>query len=466
MGALPPRPVALQRVNYVPKFEYDAIRAVVLIEQAYYIPTRFDIEFNAHGATDTAEFSLPISTNPDFSVMFQRNSSNQNVPVYTTIYAGFPTNPTPFSKSTTGLSVRFTGIVDSYSADFLRDTVTFKCRNMAAPLVDFPVTQLFMQQTSQDLVKTFAAQIGVQHVFNIGTPPVTLQEVFASEFVGGINFAATVTKVRAWDLLLKCALFDDADVWMGINHVTGAVTLNYQSPGLVSRKNVDIYYGRDVTDLTVEHSIQYAKNIRVEVHSYQKRIKQSHSVRFDTDLGGGVDDTSSSKTTVSSPIFGTSGLVTTTISDTGETTVSNSTVSGGHTGASTAPGRESALERYVFYLPNQSFEQCKAFAQATLRQLSMMEYREELSFPMTRKMLKDFDITMLLNINGAPYKNANSNFRSFTVKVTFNGIPQPAKTTKSDTRYWPRRITETLEPQSGWKLRVEAVNHSLPQGQV
>ena len=483
MAALPSAiSTALSNVTYTPKFENAAVRVVVQIENDFYLPSHVEVEHNAHGATDSAQVVLPISSNPDFSVMFQRSDGsngtpdNADQPVYISIFAGYPTNPAPQSKDTSQLSLRFFGILDVYSARFSSDEVTFRCRSLAAPLVDFPATYLAMNQTSAQLVTELASEYGLTPNILLVNPAVTVQEVFASEFVGGANFAATVANVKAWDLLLKCALFDDVDVWVGLTD--GIPTLNYAAPSLIPRTTVNLVYGRDLIDLTVEHSIQYAKNIRVEVHTYQKRVKQSTTHRVDTLLSGGIDETPSSKTVVSSPVFGTAEQTSTTTSGTGGVSTTLTNISGGASTATTQPGKESAQERYVRYIPNLSPQMCQQVARAIWRQISMHEYRQNITFPMTPSLLKVFDISMLLNVTGSPYNNANSVFTGegpITNTATLSSSNAPpvssspvsVNATRTDTRYWPRRITETIDQNgSGWTLAAETVNHSLPQGSV
>ena len=487
MAALPP-PIltSLQNVVYAPKFEHAAVRAVAVIEDTFYQVVHAEIEHNAHGATDSAQVVLPISSNPDFSVMFQRSDgtngtpNNADVPVRISIYAGYPTSPAPQSLDVSQLSLRFSGIVDIYSAHFSSDEVTFKCRNLAAPLVDFPATYLAMNQTSAQLVTELATSVGLTPNILLVNPPVTVQQVFASEFVGGANFASTVANVKAWDLLLKCALFDDVDVWVSLKD--GVPYLNYAAPSLIPRTTVNLVYGRDLIDLTVEHSIQYAKNIRVEVHTYQHRIKQATTHHVATALGGGIDETPSSKTIVSSPVFGTAEQTSTTTTGEGNVSTTLTNVSGGASNAITGPGKESAQERYVRYIPNLSPAMCQQVARAIWRQISMHEYRQNITFPMTPGLLKVFDISMLLNVTGSPYSNANSVFtgtepitntatvsssNAATVSSNSTSVNVARPDTRTDTRYWPRRITETIDPNSsGWTLAAETVSHALPGGAV
>jgi hypothetical protein len=458
---------ALQPVTYTQKYEAKPVRAVVQLEQGKYLLTRYDIEFNAHGATDEAEVTMPISSNPDFSVMFQRNEQNADLPVYVVIYAGFPGNPSPGSTDVSGLSQRFFGIVDIYSARFAENTVTFRCKSLAAPLVAFPVTGLAMAQTSAQLIQEQAGLLGLRTNIQLANPPVTVQQVFASEFIGGQNFAASIANVKAWDLFIKCAMFDDADVW-----VTNDV-LNYCSPGLIDRNTISLVYGTDLVSLDVDHSIQYAKNIRVEVHSYQKRIRQATTHRIETNPFGGIIETPSVKTVTSSPVFGTAEQVSTSTSPTGIVSTTTSTLSGGARTATTSPGSESAKEIYVYYIPNLTPQMCQQVARAIWRQISMLEYRVTAVIPMTVDLLKNFDITMLLNITGSPYKNANSVFvgTNTAMATTQNGSTATSNTVQgpnTDTRYWPRRITETFDPKdkNGWSIRAETVSHTLPAGAV
>lgn len=478
MGALPPSTqVKLQPVTYTPKFESTIINAVAQIEQSLYPLIHATLELNCHGATDSAEVILSIANNPDFSVMFERNESNADMPVYISIFSGFVSSSSANSKDISQLSLRFFGIVDIPSASHKGGTITFRCRSIASTLVDFPVTALVMNQTSEQLINSLANITGMTPNVQLVNPAVTVQQVFAAEFVGGSNFAAVVANVKAWDLLLRCAMFDDADVWVSWTK-GGQVFLNYASPSLIKRTTVDLVYGRDLMDLEEEHSIQYAKNIRVEVHTYQKRIKQATTHRIQTDPLGGTQETVSSKTVVSSPVFGTTEQIATSTSPDGITSTTSTTNTGGPATAVTSPGSESAKERYVRFIPNLTPQMCQQLARAIWRQISMMEYRQKITLPMTKDLLSKFDITMLLNVTGSPYKNANSVFSGpnntivNTATASFAGASTPVVSNqvvsnRQDVRYWPRRITETIDPKGqGWYLVIDSVNHSLPQGSV
>jgi hypothetical protein len=474
----PTDPAPLQPVVFDPVFENDVIACVVVIEGAAYLPVRATIEHNAHGATDSAECTLPISNNPDFSMMFARNSSNANQPVYIAIYCGYPVNPAPGSLDYSDLALRFAGIVDTYSAQFEADQVTFRCRSMAAPLVDLPISWNSLGQTTTELVTEMAQTVGLTPNIQLVTPPgVYVQQVFAQEFVGGANFAATVAAIRAWDLLLKTALVDDVDVW--VDALGGVPRLNYCAPSLIPRATVDLTYGRHLESITTDHSIQYAKNIHVAVYSYNKRVRTSTTVSVDSALGGGTITTPTTKTSTSSPIFGTSDQVTTTTSANGVQSTSITTITGGHVNALTQPGTESAKENYVFYIPNLSAIDCHNRAAAIWRQISMQEYRQKFTIPMTRNLLFALDATgiaILFNITGLPYVNANSVYSQSgpivnTATATSTNAPPvssaPLSSANVDTRYWPRRMTETIDPQSaGWKITVEAVSHTPPQGAI
>lgn len=432
----------LQPLNYQPTFTTEQPRAVAVINGTNYQILSYEIEGNAHGATDSAIIDLTLSNGPDWTIELYRDQ-NQDDPVYVEIWAGYPPNTGP-STSTAGLQQRFVGIVDQYSLQIDGDTGTFRCRSLAAPLVDREITTLAQNMTSVQFVQYWAAQYGLTPVINLVNAPVTLQQVWANEFVAGIK------KFRIWDVILKCAVFDGVDAW-----VSGS-NLYYAAPSLVQRTLLDLQYGRDLTACNLVHSPQFSKNVKVEVHSYQPHTRVAVSHRITTDALGGVTETTTSRTVTSSPIFGTTSSVTTTTSPTGTvSTVSSS--SGGSSSSSTSEGTE-GQQPYIYYVANLTPQQCINLARAIWQDISMAEYIVTAKLPMTKSKLAQFSgVTALVRLHGTPYLLAESS-------STQNGASNPQVATKAND-YWPRRYTEEFDG-AGWTLDLEMVNHTLPQGAV
>jgi hypothetical protein len=437
VSLLPSAP--LQQSVPQPKWEASTPRAVAIINGTNYQISAYTVSANAHGATDTATVTIPISSNPDFSLELFKDANDQT-PVYVEIYAGFPATPAVSLTDISQLSRRFVGVVDQYTAKFGTDQIIFNCRSFAAPLVDNFITTYTQNQTTQAFIAQQAAAIGLPVKFNLPYPARTIQEVLAYDNIGGANIAGTVYKMRIWDLILRCAQVDDVDVW-----VDSTPTLHYEAPWLVSRNSVPMNWLRDfeVDGLEATHSPQFSRNIQVEVHTYQKRVKVATSVRVTTDpISGESTIEQTSRTVTSAIVPGTNQTIATATAADGTVTVTSSTGSGGSfSAAGSQAAGESGKEKYIFYVRNVSPQLANQKARNLWRQISMHEFAITGKFPMTKALLLTLSITSLVKVANLPYAFAN------------------------DT-YWPRSLNEAFDLQAGWVVDMHAVNHQLPANAV
>lgn len=431
-----------------PIFTSSSPRTVVAINGKRYVPVEIEVNGNAHGATGDASITLPIGGNADFSVELQRGdqiplgggfTTSDNSPVFAEIYLGFP-NPIATGSTDISQMIRvFLGVVDMYSAMFHDDAVTFSCRSLAAPLVDDDLTRITMNETSLQFAQAAADYAGLKLVTQIAVSPVTVQEVLASQFVGGYNFAAAIYKRKWWDMLLQCAMFDDADVWVDQD------TLYYASPSLIPRTTIDLKYGRDIEvsgGLTGTHSVQFSKNVQVELHTYNRKTRKSTSVKHASSADGGYVTQTRTRDVTSSPVFGTSDIVTTSTDQDGSVTVTNAQSSGGGFNVSTSQGRESGKERYIRFVPNVAPDKLARLAKTMWRQISEQEYSVDFSVPLRPNNLSTMNaMTTLLKIAGCPYQKFN------------------------DT-YYPRSRTLRVSNTEGGGWQFKAVNHQLAQSAV
>lgn len=419
----------LAPVQFEQYFEQQTPSTYVLIDGWKIKPHSWSIEENAHGATDTASISLPISTGPDWTTAIYRgdDAGNGDQPVYVKIYAS------PTGKAET---LRFWGVVDIYngvlSATPEGDIITFACRSFAAPLISTKITTPFAGEnsTTVQFIEQQAARFGLNTNILLAGAPLTMKAVLGNEFDTGVH------NVGIWELMLKCAVQDDVDIWVDEN------TLNYATASLIPRITADIKWGRDIKTLPFSHATQFSKNIRVEVRSYTKRIKQSSFVRYQTGPNGnGVITSSGSRTVTSTPIFGTTSSISTSISNTGASQTTVSTASGGGaSGAAGVPAAESGKELYKFYVKNKTPAQCADLAKKWWRQISQHEFGITINMPVTEKKLPVISKTSLIRLHGTPFSKLN-------------------------TTYWPRRITESYGAD-GWNWSIDAINHEGPSGEV
>ena len=390
------------------------------------VPHSWQVESNAHGASDTATVALPISNGPDWTTAIYRGdlTGNADEPVYIQIFAGL-NQPL----------LRFWGVVDIYSGRLSGgqdgDTITFQCRSLAAPLMTTKITTPFAgaNMTTVQFIEQQALRFGLNYNVNVVNTPLTMQQVLGNEFATGVKNRGI------WDLMLQCALQDDVDLWVDGN------TIWYVTPSALSRNTVDLKWMRDVLDVEFSHAPQFSKNIQVEVRSYVKRVKQSSFSRTRSGANGlGTITTSGSRTVTSSPQFGTTQNVTTTISNTGATSTTVTNTTGGNSiGTASAPAAFSGREVYTFYVKNKTPQQCADLANKFWRQISQHEFSVTINLPVTSKKLGKVTRTSLVRLHGTPFAYVN-------------------------TTYWPRRITETFSPTEGWNWSLECINHENPQG--
>ena len=449
--------------DYRPQYQENAPRAVVVIDGKRYIPNRYTINKNAHGATDTATVTLPIVSNPDFSAELFRGPVGQdnsqtdwnklttqqvqtllaqpsNVdtsPVIVEIYAGFPANGNISDLQLTHETRRFLGNLDVYSPKWGANTVTFAVRSLAQPLVDSKLQQFANNKTTTQFIQEQAASAGLKAVVNIADSGTYLQEVLGFDNVGGNNYAATIYGMHPWDLILRSAQFDDADAWVDDN------TLHYESPSLVQRNTVTIHYGTDLKDdAESTHSPLFSKNIVVKVRSYNKRTKTSHTTRITTAPGGGAIVEQSVKNVTSSIVPGTNQTLSTYIDKNGASVATlNSSTGGNFNGVGQSGGRESGKEVYPFYLKNISPATANKLARAIWRAISMQEYTTSGTVAVTNSTLANIKITSIVNVTGLAY-------------YFFN------------TKYWPRQIDEVFDIAEGWTMHLVMVSHVPPAGAV
>jgi hypothetical protein len=424
-------------VPRTPIYEKNDPRFCVQINGVTYAGKAYTIDYNAHGATDVATITLPIRKNdPDWSVLLA--AFNQDTPAYVNIYAArsLPTY-NPKQPSIGGMNIRFAGVIDQYDIELQvgTDEITFKCRSLAAPLIATKLTTPFASAstTTVQFIQEQAARFGLGTKINVASTPYTMQDVLASEYVTGVR------NWVVWDLMLRCAMHDDVDIWVDKYGV-----LHYEAASLLdpSRAIIDCTWGKNVSSLKLTHTLQFTKNIQVEVHSYTKRTRFSSTSRASSSGDGGVSISTSSRFTSGQPVFGTNSYITTTYHPDGSTSVTSSSVSGGPSNSGTSgPISESGKEIYPFYVYNKTTQQCDDLAAKFYRQITMHEYAIDITIPVTADNWNTMDITAFLNLSAVPYQKFNSKF-------------------------WPRKITESMSAKQKFEWSVTALNHTLPLGAV
>ncbi len=465
--------VDLDDVTLTPSFETSAPRMVAIINGTSYEVIDASVELVAHGFSNEAECTLAIVGNPDFSIILGDASSDtsstittnasgapssislnssdlsnaettSNPSVYFELWAGLFESPQYGSLDTTGMVRLFLGVIESYDAPFNEGAVTFQLRSIAADLADTKITRLTIGEVvSSTFLQEQATAAGLlavgpnQPIAN----PVTVQQLLGREFIGGAAFAATVYRKSAADLLIQGASFDDADVWLEDD------TIYYQQARYVNRGTpISLVHGRDFAlqdGIIGSHALRQSNNVQVDVHSFNIRTRVATRTRITVDpvTLAATKITSSQTISKSIPLYGTNSTLSQTTGPTG-TTFSEATSTGGSvTSRSGLASGPSNVEKYSYYVPNQSPETCNTLATAIARQIASLEYRLVFTFPMKIELVSQVKIRSEFKISGLPYDRFNAT-------------------------YWPRKITHKLSLSEGWKCTVEAVNHAILSGEL
>jgi hypothetical protein len=437
---------AITPTVFTPFFTADPVGAVAFIADTPYLILGYEINTNCHGATDTATFTMPISTNPDFTHILKPDTASTATdnPIYVMIHAGYPQTSVNdiSSPSMSGLLHRFLGILDQYSATFEADTVTFTCRSLAAPLTTERIQATFggSSVTTTQFVQAMAIKYGLTWNIYPNIPALTVQQVLANELQAGIH------TYPVWDLLLRCAVQDDVDVW-----VDSGGTLWYYPSDQIPRTNISLIWGRDIQTMNMSHGIQFMKNVEVRIHSYLTKTKTATTSRAFTFDGITTTTQTVSKVVTSSPIWGTTSAISTSTNSLGVSSTTASTTSGGATeGTLASPANYSGKQVYERWVKAKNNAECEAIAKAYYRQILLHEYAVSLRVPVTRRTFSTtskagtvarMGITAALVLSGAPYDGINATL-------------------------WPRQIREVFNPSEGWYWEIEANRNPPAQGGV
>jgi hypothetical protein len=431
-------------VTFSQKHSIAQARACVKINGALYPIKSFQINKNAHGATNTASFVVSYAGNPDWTNQLFRGTfgaQSNNSPVYIELWAGFPQNPGA-APSSAGLSQRFFGVLDEYDPDDLTST-EFHCRSIASPLTTDRITTSVQNMTTVQFIKKICAAYNIPVVVDPElTNPFTLEQIYSGDYLVGLH------NLVKWDVLLRSSWFDDVDVWEdgGVLYYVHPWNVATVVPNL--SKILNLKYGQDVKGFKGNHAPQYSRNIRVTTFSYSPKVRVSVGHIVQSVLGG-VSVSDVIKTSTATPNFGVNGGTTTTYQNDGTTSVSHWSSFGGSAQGSNAPISESSLEEYRIPLPyGLSATECQQIALRIWRQISQHEYSGDFELAVTPDNL--------------PYLNIESRFILAGYGMSF-----------FNTEYWPRTLDESFEmaeensdTAEGWTVKSHAINHQLPLGQV
>ncbi|GIM47043.1 hypothetical protein DNHGIG_25920 [Collibacillus ludicampi] len=227
-------------------------------------------EVNLNSTHEADDFTLEL---PFRITRNQQQGYLVNTPEYTTylftksdvlveIFVGYPQNPQQFQES--DLTRIMYGYMDTAEirADASGEIVTLTGRNMIAPFLDNKTTEKYQNMTSSAIAQMLAARRGLQASV---TPTYTL----TGKYYNGDHVEMN-KDVSEWDLLTFLAEQEgyalrvkDNTLFFGpfdqvIGNITNAPPLNYT-------------WGQNIESFTLSRSPHAAKNIEVEVHSYDQK---------------------------------------------------------------------------------------------------------------------------------------------------------------------------------------------------
>ncbi|HEY6240627.1 MAG TPA: hypothetical protein VIW78_07290, partial [Burkholderiales bacterium] len=351
------------------------------------------------------------------------------------------------TPSLSGLVIRFFGVLDQYTANFDSDQITFQARSLAAPLTTERIQAPFSgpSMTTVQFVAAMAAKYNLVANIFPGIVPLTMQQVLANELQAGVH------TYPIWDLILQCAVQDDVDVWVD---AYGAIW--YYPSDKIPRVKIPLQWGRDIAHMSMTHGIQFMKNVEVRVHSYIARTKVASSAKTGSIDGITYQTQTATRIVTSTPIWGTTSASSTSYNpQTGVTTATSSTTSGGRTeGTLSAPANYSGKQVYERWVPPMTNQQCADIAQKYYRQILLHEFQVSMRVPVRKGLLS------APNAKGA--SPATVVRMGIQAEINLSGSPYSA----INKPLWPRQITESFQPAEGWAWQIESNVNRPAQGGV
>lgn len=244
-------------------------RSIVVIG-GYVVPfNSWTVESTGFDTADTFSIKLPFSVTKEPGDLIINNSLEKSSALFTDsdilveVYRGLPNNPDKYSIS--DLTQNIMGYVDTVDVDFNEtdgEQVTLTGRNLAALLIDTQITDKYPNKTASQIATLFAKQHGL-------TPKVTNTTTLAGTFYN--QDATTLSSSSSqWDILMFLAQQEGYVV-----RVVGS-TLYFGPIGTVTDSTlapIQMTWGSNIMELTFERSPNAARDLEVQVISYDRHHK-------------------------------------------------------------------------------------------------------------------------------------------------------------------------------------------------
>jgi len=203
-----------------------------------------------------------------------------------------------------GLKLLFDGVVETTVQSLRQDEIEIKARDKSILLQETRINTVFPNMTPDKIAAQLAGQVGLSCVADNqdadGNPLKPWGYIYGAQ----TNSKATSLKrgVRAWDVLLSMARRIGFDVF-----VIGS-TLHFEKQKTsINLPNLNLAWGTNLEDLTIEHNPFHAKDFRVIVYGYD--IKGASSVTSTVTVVG--NDIQSQTTVTPKGIYTAGGLTNT-----------------------------------------------------------------------------------------------------------------------------------------------------------
>jgi phage protein D len=242
---------------------YSQPRSIVRIDGASTWFLNWTVNLNSTHTADDFTVELPFAimrnvpqgylvNSPEFTSYLFTNSD-----VLVEIYVGFPQDPTSYTVD--DLKRIMYGYIDTVDLHCSEgETVTLTGRNRMADFIDTKTTEKYQNMTASAIAMKFAQE----HNLNMAiTPTYTLVGNYLNKDTSYLN-----KDVTEWDLLTFLA--DQEGFELRVRDETLCFGPFDQIVGDIQTESLNYTWGQNVEVLTISRSPHGAKNLIIEVHSY------------------------------------------------------------------------------------------------------------------------------------------------------------------------------------------------------
>ncbi len=228
----------------------------------------WEIDSNSNYQADTFRCGIAVSALPQNFGMDWWTAQDQ---LEVEIFAGFPADADKFGVS--DLTSIYFGRVDDLQWDLPRGLLDLTGRDLTAVLIDTKTAKKYVTQTASQVAETIAAAHGL-------TAVVTATKAKVGKYYQ-IDHVRLQDERSEWDLLTWLAREEGFDVFVKGKELHFQPKAQGGSPVDLKWTPVPSQGGSprfDGTSITVNHNLTLAKDIRVELRSWNAKAKNGFTV--------------------------------------------------------------------------------------------------------------------------------------------------------------------------------------------